>query len=52
VRTAQWRLLHGSRRDPEPSVRQDLIGYVGFAASISTAPPSALGRLLAYANSG
>jgi hypothetical protein len=27
--------LHSSRRDPEPSVRQELIGYVGFAASIS-----------------
>jgi hypothetical protein len=44
--------LHSSRRDLEPSVRQEFIGDVGFAASISTAPPAAVGRLLVYANSG
>jgi len=49
LRTAQWRPLHSSRRDPEPSVRQELIGYVGFAAGISTTPPSALGRELQFA---
>jgi len=38
--------LHSSRRVREPSVRQDLIGYVGFAASISTAPTAAVGRVL------
>jgi hypothetical protein len=37
--------LHSSRRDLEPSVRQELIGYVGFAASISAAPPAAVGRV-------
>jgi hypothetical protein len=37
--------LHSSRRDLEPSVRQELIGYVGFAASTSAAPPAAVGRL-------
>jgi hypothetical protein len=36
--------LHSSRRAREPSASQDLIGYVGFAASISTAPTAAVGR--------
>ena len=36
--------LHSSRRVREPSVRQDLIGYVGFAASIFTVTPAAEGR--------
>jgi hypothetical protein len=35
--------LHSSRRIREPSVRQELIGYVGFAAIISTAPTAAVG---------
>jgi hypothetical protein len=39
--------LHSSRRVPESSVRQELIGYV---ASISTAPPAAVGRSLVLAD--
>jgi hypothetical protein len=35
--------LHSSRRDLEPSVRQDLIRYVGYAASNSKAPTAAVG---------
>lgn len=47
-RPSEWlQPLHSSRRDLEPSVRQALIGYVGFAASISAAPPAAVGRSLA-----
>jgi hypothetical protein len=37
-------LSHSSRQDLEPTVRQALIGYVGFAASISATPPAAMGR--------
>jgi len=44
--------LHSSRREFEPSVGQESIGYVGFAASISAAPPAAMGRLPAFPNSG
>jgi hypothetical protein len=36
--------LRSSRRNPEPSVRQELIGHAGFAATISTAPPTAAAR--------
>jgi hypothetical protein len=38
-------LSHSSRQDLEPTVRQALIGYVGFAASISATPPAAMGRM-------
>jgi hypothetical protein len=41
-----WLPLHNSRRDLESSVGQALIGYVGFAASISAAPPAVVGRAL------
>jgi hypothetical protein len=42
--------LRSSRRVREPSVRQELIGYLGFAASISTAPMAAVGRDLLAMN--
>ena len=44
--------LHSSRRVREPSVRQELTGYVGFAASISTAPTAAVGRQRLFAPVG
>ena len=41
--------LHSSRPGPEPGSRQGTVFYVGFAASISAAPPTAEGRALTAA---
>jgi hypothetical protein len=42
--TRRWLLtLHSSRPGPEPGSRQGTVFYVGFTASISAAPPTALG---------